>query len=41
MLDDNVLYAVHSSNKIYPSLTLRNFSKGHPPQKYMLSHLEK
>lgn len=40
MLDDNILYAVYAANKIYPTLVIKNFSKGHY-QKYVMSHLEK
>lgn len=41
MLDDNILYALYSANKIYPTLIVHNFSKGLPPQRLVLSHLEK
>lgn len=40
MLDDNILYALYSANKIYPTLIIKNFSKGHQ-QKFVMSHLEK
>jgi hypothetical protein len=40
MLDDNILYALYSANKIYPTLMIKNFSKGHQ-QKFVMSHLEK
>ena len=38
MLDDNILYAIFSANKIYPTLMIKNFSKGHH-QKFVMSHL--
>ncbi len=38
MLDDNILYAITSANKIYPTLMIRNFSKG-SNQKFVMSHL--
>jgi len=38
MLDDNILYALYAANKIYPTLIIKNFSKGHS-QKYIMSHL--
>lgn len=40
MLDDNLLYALGAPSKAYPTLMLRNFSKGNSTQ-YILSHLEK
>lgn len=40
MLDDNILYAIYSANKIYPTLMIKNFSKNHH-QKFVMSHLEK
>jgi hypothetical protein len=40
MLDDNLLYALGAPSKAYPSLVLRNFSKGNSTR-YVLSHLEK
>lgn len=40
MLDDNILYAIYSANKIYPTLMIKNFSKGNT-QKYVMSHLQK
>ena len=40
MLDDNILYALEASNKLYPSLIARNISKN-SHHKYVLSHLEK
>jgi len=38
MLEDNIIYALHADTKIYPTLVLKNFSKGNT-QKYVMSHL--
>lgn len=40
MLDDNILYALAAPSKTYPTLVLKNFSKGNL-NRYILSHLEK
>ena len=40
MLDDNILYALAAPSKTYPTLVLKNFSKGNC-NRYILSHLEK
>jgi hypothetical protein len=40
MLDDNIIYSMHTMNKSYPSIILKNFSKG-ITQKYIMTHLEK
>lgn len=40
MLEDNILYSLYAENKIYPTLIIKNFSKGNI-QKYVMSHLEK
>ena len=38
MLDDNILYALGAPHKAYPTLALKNFSKGNI-SRYILSHL--
>ncbi len=40
MLEDNIIYALHNSNKSFPSLVIHNFSKSFN-QKFMLANLEK
>lgn len=40
MLEDNIIYSLYAENKIYPTLIIKNFSKGNT-QKYVMSHLEK
>lgn len=40
MLEDNIIYAFHNSNKSFPSLVVLNFSKNFT-QKIMLANLEK
>ena len=40
MLEDNIIYAIHNSNKSFPSLMMHNFSKNFN-QKFMLANLEK
>ena len=41
MLEDNILYSLSAENKIYPTLIVKNFSKGTIADKYVMSHLEK
>ena len=38
MLEDNIIYGLHNSNKSFPSLTVMNFSKNFS-QKIMLANL--
>ena len=38
MLDDNILYALSVPSRTYPSLVLKNFSKG-SSVKFVLGHL--
>jgi len=38
MLDDNILYALGAPTKTYPTLALKNFSKGNSTR-FILSHL--
>lgn len=40
MLDDNILYAIHTMNKSYPTIVAKNYAKG-LTQKYVMTHLEK
>ena len=40
MLDDNILYSLVSPSKTYPTIVLKNFSKG-SHTRYVLTHLEK
>ena len=40
MLEDNVVYALHNSNKSFPNLVLHNFTKNYT-QNIMLANLEK
>lgn len=38
MLDDNIMYAVHASDKTYPSVIAKNYSKN-MTRKYVMAHL--
>jgi hypothetical protein len=40
MLDDNILYALAAPSRTYPSIVLKNISKG-STIKFVLAHLEK
>lgn len=40
MLDDNILYSFYASCKSYPTVVIKNFSKGQD-QRYVMTHLEK